>query len=328
MSTYRRNVIVGLTMLIALGMLGWMIMRFGGKLAQPFAGKMMPVTFLAERADGLSDGSGIFYRGVSVGRVLSVTRDPNLLDVRIEAELEVDPPLPGGMTARIRQVSLLGAGARLEFVQGETESRERIQSGDVMRADFVGLEFFPAEVKNLSTEVAAAAKQFREANVVGNLNTRLTEVGEVLVETRKTLENANKIVADEKVRADILASIENVKASSENVKNVTSRADKIATSLERAVENIDQTSKTANEELVQIAKQTKSRLEEASKILQQTHEITTKINAGTGTAGKLVNDPKLYEGLVDTTRELNATIKDLQRLVKQWEEEGVSLKLR
>ncbi len=315
-------------MLIALGMLGWMIMRFGGKLAQPFAGKVMQVTFIAERADGVSDGSGIYYRGVGVGRVLSVTRDSNLRDVRIEAELEVDPPIPAGMTARIRQASLLGAGSRLEFVQGETAPTGNIKPGDVIRADFVGLEFFPAEVQNLSIEVAAAAKQFREANVVGNLNARLTEVGQVLAETRKTLENANKIVADEKVRADIMASIENVKASSENVKSVTARADKIATSLERAVDNIDQTSKTANTELVEIAKLTKTRLEEASKILEQTNEITAKINAGTGTAGKLVNDPKLYEGLVDTTRELNATIKDLQRLVKQWEEEGVSIKLQ
>ena len=65
-----------------------------------------------------------------------------------------------------------------------------------------------------------------------------------------------------------------------------------------------------------------------SKLLDQANVITAKINDGQGTAGKLVNDPKLYEGLVDTTTQLNATVKDLQRLIQQWEQEGVALKLR
>ena len=42
----------------------------------------------------------------------------------------------------------------------------------------------------------------------------------------------------------------------------------------------------------------------------------------------LVNDPKLYQSLVDNSRELNATILDLKRLVEQWEQEGVSFKLK
>ena len=36
-----------------------------------------------------------------------------------------------------------------------------------------------------------------------------------------------------------------------------------------------------------------------------------------------MNDPKLYETLVDTSQELNATIKDLKRLVQQWEQESI-----
>jgi hypothetical protein len=40
-----------------------------------------------------------------------------------------------------------------------------------------------------------------------------------------------------------------------------------------------------------------------------------------------VNDPKLYQGLVDVTQQLNLTVTDLRRLVQQWEQEGVSLKL-
>jgi len=42
----------------------------------------------------------------------------------------------------------------------------------------------------------------------------------------------------------------------------------------------------------------------------------------------LVNDPRLYESLADTTRQLNATVSDLRRLLEQWEQEGVTMKLK
>jgi ABC-type transporter Mla subunit MlaD len=69
-------------------------------------------------------------------------------------------------------------------------------------------------------------------------------------------------------------------------------------------------------------------MDEVSRLLQQANEITRKVNEGQGTAAKAINDPRLYENLVSTADQLNATIKDLQRLVRQWEQEGVSLKLR
>jgi hypothetical protein len=61
--------------------------------------------------------------------------------------------------------------------------------------------------------------------------------------------------------------------------------------------------------------------------LDHIQSITTKIDAGKGTAGQFINDPKLYQSLVDSSQQLNATIADLKRLVEQWEQEGVYFKL-
>ena len=62
-------------------------------------------------------------------------------------------------------------------------------------------------------------------------------------------------------------------------------------------------------------------------VLDQFQTAAAKINQGKGTAGLLINDPKLYESLVDVSKTLNATVADLQRLIQQWEQEGVPLKL-
>jgi hypothetical protein len=37
----------------------------------------------------------------------------------------------------------------------------------------------------------------------------------------------------------------------------------------------------------------------------------------------LVNDPKLYESLADTAAELNLMVKDMRRVIQQWEQEGI-----
>ena len=50
-------------------------------------------------------------------------------------------------------------------------------------------------------------------------------------------------------------------------------------------------------------------------------------DSAAGSAASFVNDPRLYESLVDTSRELNETVKTFKRLADQWEHEGVSLKL-
>jgi hypothetical protein len=52
------------------------------------------------------------------------------------------------------------------------------------------------------------------------------------------------------------------------------------------------------------------------------------VDKGQGTAALLINDPKLYQSLVDNSRELNVTIATLKRLADQWEQEGVALKLK
>ena len=83
----------------------------------------------------------------------------------------------------------------------------------------------------------------------------------------------------------------------------------------------------AHQRIDQIGAQLGDRLAQMSTLLSTFQSVANKINQGQGTAGQLVNDPKLYEGLVETTRQLNATIADLQRLVQQWEEEGVSVRV-
>src|SRR5437588_12480069 len=113
MSPYRRNILVGFTVLCALVFLGWMILKFGDRPARIFSTPTMAVSFISERGDGLGDGSNITYRGVSVGRVKTVKRTEDGKQVVIDADVDTTPPLPANVEGEIITPSALGGPAAM-----------------------------------------------------------------------------------------------------------------------------------------------------------------------------------------------------------------------
>lgn len=327
MPSYRRNVLVGLTVLTAIVALGWMILKFGSTFARPFTGKILRVHFVTEQADGLSDGSAVLYRGVTVGRITVVARDPDQLHVRAESEIDAFPPLPAKLTASIKQTSLLGSGSEI-VLEPTADLTGTLADDTLIPAAYAGLDLIPPELRTLGAEMTKTTQQFREANLIGNVNDRITQLGKVLDQAQTTIAGINNVVANDQFKAKIDASLENIRVASESVRSVTGRADTVTQKLDGAIDTINQTAQLTRDQIDQISKSTQARLAEASTLLTQVNEITAKVNQGKGTAGQLVNDPKLYQGLVETTTELTATVKDLQRLIQQWEQEGVALKLR
>ena len=66
----------------------------------------------------------------------------------------------------------------------------------------------------------------------------------------------------------------------------------VKTTVAKVGNNVDTLSKQAGDRLTQI-----------SKTLDHFQSVAAKIDNGQGTAGQLVNDPKLYQALVDSSRD-------------------------
>src|SRR5205823_14876355 len=102
MSAFKKNLMVGITVLIALILLGWMLLRFSDAPFRLFAKPQMPILVEAPSAEGVSEGTSIYYLGVSVGRVtkIEIDRSKDLRSVVMEGL--VDPPIPANVEGRIR----------------------------------------------------------------------------------------------------------------------------------------------------------------------------------------------------------------------------------
>ena len=60
-----------------------------------------------------------------------------------------------------------------------------------------------------------------------------------------------------------------------------------------------------------------------SKAISQLRLAMEKVNAGQGTAGRLVTDGRLYEKLLESTEQLNVLLKNFKELVDKVSEKGL-----
>lgn len=327
MSPYRRNLLVGLVMLVALVALGWMVLRFGGQTATFFTEPRITIHFIGERAEGIAEGSAVTFRGVGVGQVIEVRRGPSGLDVIITAVVDQQPPLPENVRGMVRTQGLLGASAVISLEMTGPEPVGALEGDETLPLVFAGLDLLPPEFAGIAGELREVARVIRDTQLIENINQTVMRTGQVM-------ESLNQVVGDAQLRENLQATLTNVRQASETTARIAKRFEGVS-------ENVDELSVDAKvtlgkaqkaidvteDRIELLTEQLAARLEQTSKLLANVEQITAKVNQGEGTAGLLVNDPRLYESLVDSARVLQVTVTDLQRLVEQWEQEGVSLRL-
>lgn len=339
MSGYRKNVMVGATVLVALVALCWMLLKFGGGPAALFAPAEIPVQFYSDRADGLGQGSAILFRGVQVGRIIKVRRSSDNSDILIDAMIDRDPPLPGNLVGVIRAQSLLGSGTSisLEHIDATTgqpttspmkeANVEPMKANQRIPARFVGLDVLPPEFADLARELRTTSQEIRASHIIEHAD-------QAVVESRDLVASIRKIVDDRKMQSDVQASVANLRQVTDRATRIADNMEKFSGQLQAISGDAQTTLHSANATILktqghidEISRQLADRLTQVAQILDTFQSVALKVDAGKGTAGALINDPRLYDSLVDTSRELNSTLADLKRLIDQWEQEGIYFKL-
>lgn len=299
---------VGLVVLLGLGVITWMILLFAGRMASLFAAPGLVVKMTTNRADGVSQGSTIYYRGVPAGRVTAVQLQSDNQGVVITTEINKKPPLPANLKPVIRTQSAFGNAAQIDLdVAGAPEGQ--LAAGTVLTATYEGSGLIPRQFTELAEEV-------RRQQLLQHLDQAVLSIQQQSERAGQLLISFQQIVGDPKTRNDLRMAVENMRVATESAVRVGSNLEKFSGRLDRIGDKADA---SLSDVRVAVAK--------LGGILDHFDSVATKMDQGKGTAGLLVNDPKLYQGLVDTTRELNLTIASLQRVVQQWEQEGVTLKL-
>lgn len=330
MPTYQRNILVGATVLVGILVFAWMVLTFSGKTAQLFAPPEIPIHLRAARADGLSAGSVVNYLGVQVGHVEKVARNADGTSVNIDCYVDRDPPLPANLQATISSSSALGGGNAIGLAIVGDKQEGILAANATLPAQYLGLQLnlIPPSISQtagqigaVSEELAKTLKQLRESGSIQDLDKTIKTVAEQAKKVGQVFDSLQTVFGDAGTQGNLRDTIQNLRTT-------TDKLNTLADSLQTASSTATVTIKGAGRDIDAVSKQLGDRLTQFSAVLSSMQNIMEKVDKGQGTAGQLVNDPRLYQSLVDTSRELNKTVADLQRLVEQWEEEGVDLHLK
>lgn len=266
-----------------------------------------------EDAGGLTAGSPVKMKGVNVGSVDDVRLDPKEQTVRSRLQMKEGVHVPKGSHVRVSGISALG-GVHISIKPGAGENA-RIPSGSTLHPPEEG-----SALKQLTDRAPVLASKadsvLTGANAtIAGLNRQLqdpdSDLRQTLTSVRKMSGTLEQLTESEK--DNIRRLLRNLEGISKDLKTFTG---KNGDSLDVAVQRINQSLNRLNNSLASFEK-TAARLD----------TITTKLNDGHGTAGRLVNDSSLYVQMDSVATQTNRILLDFQNNPSRYLEDMTLVKM-
>ena len=343
-----RNIAIGLTVIAALVLLGGMILIFAGLPGPLQTGYKIKLHFPG--AANAHKGDGVHLNGMPVGKIIELrfTEGNPRKGVTFVARIDRDTRVPGNVRAYIVTKGLAG-GTYLDL---RSDGPERIDPATGKPMEFLPKDYdgaiegtirtglpIPAELTDAMAAVAALAKNLNIMvgtkddlvpspdtrpslfTAVATLNRVLSGIERVFgnVKTEKNLEQILANLAEATGQAT--EAMEAFEAFALEAKEATQEAKK-------TFQGATATVTTAREQIDRLAEKLIEDAEKLSVLLTTINKVAMKMDAGKGTAGRLLNDPKLYNNLLEATRQIGQLLKEFRELVKAWKEGGVGIKLK
>jgi phospholipid/cholesterol/gamma-HCH transport system substrate-binding protein len=258
-----------------------------------------------EKIDGLSVSNPVLINGMPVGSVYSLEeKDRNMSGVVVTINLNKDIDIPKNSIASIQQSVLGGATLHIQMGSGQTYA----QDGDTLQTK---------TVVGLMDQVQGSIKPTMD-NVNGtlkSLDSLLEVTGGYFDPATKT--NFHRVVANLNASSAALQKLmaDQNSALVKSLQNVNSITANLATNndkINRSMDNVEKaTAQFADLKL-------EATLNELQQTVKQLNGVLAKTNSKDGTIGLLLNDPKLYNQLQQTTRSLNILLDDFKTHPKRY----------
>ncbi len=292
----RRNMVVGVFMVLAMASFLWMLWRFRDlPLA---AGKLRSFEVLVyfPEAPGVQKDTPVQYCGYQIGRVLNVA-PPRRYDGedetkhRVCVSMAIDKQFSDIPTYADVQIIKRGLGS--SYIELRVNAEKKTDPVEYMKDKLVlegsigmASEFFPPEV------------QKKLENLVDSIS--------------QLANNANLIIGDTQNQA-------NIKQMLVNMETATAQANDTLKSFQNFSDVSTEKAELLGDKLAMMAESFEGTLSELRQIL-------AKMESGNGTAGKIINDGRLYENLLESSQELQMALEQLKEWAADAREKGIRIK--
>lgn len=246
-----------------------------------------------DNVEGLSKSAPVTLNGLTIGKVNSITINPENGKLSVELQLKTDFPISKSSIAAIYEPGII-AGKQIAIYPNFEDKTLVLDGGELAGNVKLGLTETVAEKlvpvqQKVEKLLANVDKLVTGLNTVldekgqENLKTSLAEFSETMKQLHKTSTNVNTIFDENKAQ---------LKGTLTNFNKMSSNFSKISDSLHKV--DLGKTVKNLNVTLAKV------------------DAIMSNLETGKGTAGKLLKDETLYKNLTSTSKELELLLQDVR----------------
>jgi phospholipid/cholesterol/gamma-HCH transport system substrate-binding protein len=302
-----REVLVGA--FVILGMAAVVGILFTFTDAAMFRQRFMVTTNVPD-AGGIRRGDPVRMRGVNIGRVMEFKIVETGVDIRLEIEGEY--PVPKDSEVRLVSAGLIG-GMMANVVPGR--SPEMAGYGDRLKGSTEGdITSSTERLADEADKVLKSAQDLLSKGMIDDVHGSATEMNALMKRLSET-------TAEQR---DHLRELSNsLKRSAANFEPSTLSAQRAASSAEKAAANVE--TLTARPELTRAVERLDAltaRLDETTKSFdaaaKSLETVTSRMDRGEGTLGKLSRDDALYNNLNKAVQSFQALAEDIKKQPKRY----------
>ncbi len=320
----RRNIIVGIFVVVSMCALVWLIFKFGD--LPVFVGQLrsFQVRVQFPTAPGVQRDTPVRFCGYEIGRVTDIKPPKVMKDLNTGhfyhqtlVILSIDnkyDDIPADVEAKLMTRGLGSSYIELKLKHFDVnEPTGPFLDKDSLLQGSTGMtsEFFPEEsqkkldelVDGLGTLIKNANDILGDPNNKENFKATLANLPEATKQATQALKELQQFSA----------------AGTAALKNADKEFQKLSAAGTATLESVD----TQVEKVVTAMVGTS---EELSKTAAELRVLLEKINSGQGTLAKLVNDARLYEGLLEDAERLEILLKELKVFIDEVNEKGLRSK--
>lgn len=300
--TSKKNVLIGLTVVVSICILYWGIEYLKG------INLLKPANFYYakfEKVNGLTVASPVTVNGFKVGQVREITYDYDTNQISVELSFEKGLKIPDGSTITFSN-ELLGAAA-LQLNLGASKTYMEVGSviptqmqGGLM--DKVGNDMMPALVSILP----------KVDSIVGSVNQILANPAIAASVTRCDA-ITRELAASSAQLTELMASLNKaIPGMVHNANGVLANANALTGDLRTTTGNLN----TITSNLKELPLDTT--LNRINATLANVQRLTTKLNNENSSLGMLLNDKKLYQNATSTVASLDSLLQDVKKHPKKY----------
>jgi phospholipid/cholesterol/gamma-HCH transport system substrate-binding protein len=288
-----------------------LVLGFNFLKGKTFFGKSHNLFAKYTNVQGLANSNPVMINGLQVGTVYSITTDKNMKEILVNMNLTKDVNIPVNSVATIKANPLGTTAIDIKLGDGATYLPK---NGTITTEASAGI--LDAAIQ----EIRPVLGQVK--NAVKSLDSVLTNVNSVVDPNAKNnirgiLENLNKTTVGLVASSASLQTLLNTQsgALAKSLNNVSSFTGNLAGNndkLTAVMTNLDKT--TSNLSKLELEKT----LNTLNGTIAELQATIGKLNSTNGTAGLLLNDPKLYNNLTASANKVNLLLDDLKTNPKRY----------